>query len=74
MSPMTRSRARFSAEEDEILLETIHHAIKTREPWNGYVPYKQLAIDVSAKILQADPCLTTNSSRKERTNPGEIAL
>ncbi|KAI1826673.1 hypothetical protein F4861DRAFT_41032 [Xylaria intraflava] len=40
---VTKSRARFTAEEDEFLLETIHHAIENREPWNGYEPYKRLA-------------------------------
>ncbi|KAI1419662.1 TRF2-interacting telomeric protein/Rap1 C terminal domain-containing protein [Xylaria sp. FL1777] len=42
-SPVARTRARFTAEEDDILLETIHRAIENHEPWNGYPPYKQLA-------------------------------
>ncbi|KAI0864424.1 TRF2-interacting telomeric protein/Rap1 C terminal domain-containing protein [Xylaria cubensis] len=42
-SSPTGTRARFTAEEDDILLETIHHAIKNLEAWEGYEPYKQLA-------------------------------
>ncbi|KAI0973296.1 TRF2-interacting telomeric protein/Rap1 C terminal domain-containing protein [Xylaria arbuscula] len=42
-SPVARTRARFTAEEDDILLEAIHRAIENHEPWNGYQPYKQLA-------------------------------
>ncbi|KAI1741433.1 TRF2-interacting telomeric protein/Rap1 C terminal domain-containing protein [Xylaria scruposa] len=42
-SPSTGTRARFTTEEDDILLETIHQAIKNREAWEGYEPYKQLA-------------------------------
>ncbi len=48
-SPVTRSRARFTAEEDDILLEIIHHAIENHKPWNGYPPYEQLASEVSIK-------------------------
>ncbi|KAI2628243.1 hypothetical protein GGS21DRAFT_528392 [Xylaria nigripes] len=42
-NPVAQPRARFTAEEDEFILETIHNAIENREPWNGYQPYKQLA-------------------------------
>ncbi|KAJ2993323.1 hypothetical protein NUW58_g1878 [Xylaria curta] len=42
-SPAPRPRTRFTPEEDDIILETIHHAIKNDEPWNGYEPYKRLA-------------------------------
>ncbi|KAI0112392.1 TRF2-interacting telomeric protein/Rap1 C terminal domain-containing protein [Nemania sp. FL0031] len=42
-SPVTKTRARFTAEEDGILLETIHNAIENHEPWNGHQPYKRLA-------------------------------
>ncbi|KAJ8125422.1 hypothetical protein O1611_g8217 [Lasiodiplodia mahajangana] len=44
-SPKSRAKARFTAKEDDILLETIHDAIVNREPWNGYQPYKQLATE-----------------------------
>ncbi|KAI0451292.1 TRF2-interacting telomeric protein/Rap1 C terminal domain-containing protein [Xylaria acuta] len=42
-SPLTGTRTRFTTEEDDILLETIRHAIENRAPWEGYEPYKQLA-------------------------------
>ncbi|TGJ81628.1 hypothetical protein E0Z10_g7134 [Xylaria hypoxylon] len=42
-SPVARTRARFTAEEDEVILETIHRAIENHEPWNAYPPYRQLA-------------------------------
>ncbi|KAI8955382.1 hypothetical protein F4801DRAFT_325765 [Xylaria longipes] len=42
-SPPTGARTRFTVEEDDILLETIRHAIENRDPWKGYEPYKQLA-------------------------------
>ncbi|KAI1303997.1 TRF2-interacting telomeric protein/Rap1 C terminal domain-containing protein [Xylaria venustula] len=42
-SPVARTRARFTAEEDDILLRTIERAVGKHEPWNGYQPYKQLA-------------------------------
>ncbi|KAI0876709.1 TRF2-interacting telomeric protein/Rap1 C terminal domain-containing protein [Hypoxylon argillaceum] len=42
-SPVARSRVQFTIEEDDILLEAIHHSIDNNEAWNGYVPYKRLA-------------------------------
>lgn len=42
---VSETRTRFTPEEDDILLETIHHAIENHEPWNGYEPYKRLADD-----------------------------
>ncbi|KAI0469080.1 TRF2-interacting telomeric protein/Rap1 C terminal domain-containing protein [Xylaria cf. heliscus] len=38
-----KTRARFTTEEDDILLETIRHTIENHEAWNGYEPYKRLA-------------------------------
>ena len=46
-SPVIKSRARFTAEEDDIILETIRHAIENHEAWAGYPPYKRLASEVS---------------------------
>ncbi|KAI1178351.1 hypothetical protein F4777DRAFT_114684 [Nemania sp. FL0916] len=42
-SPVSKTRTRFTAEEDDILLKTIHDAISNFQPWNGYPPYKRLA-------------------------------
>ncbi|KAI1758427.1 hypothetical protein F4782DRAFT_478100 [Xylaria castorea] len=42
-SPPTGIRVRFTAEEDDILMETIRHAIENCDAWQGYEPYKQLA-------------------------------
>ncbi|GAP92907.1 putative transcription factor [Rosellinia necatrix] len=50
-SPVTRKRARFTVEEDDILLVTIHRAIKDHEPWNGYQPYKQLASELPQRTF-----------------------
>ncbi|KAI0903778.1 TRF2-interacting telomeric protein/Rap1 C terminal domain-containing protein [Ustulina deusta] len=52
-SPVTRSRARFTAEEDDILLEIIHHAIENHKPWNGYPPYEQLASEFPQRTYLA---------------------
>ncbi|KAI0518065.1 TRF2-interacting telomeric protein/Rap1 C terminal domain-containing protein [Xylaria bambusicola] len=52
-SPVARSRARFTTEEDEILLETIHHAIENHEAWNGYPPYKRLASELPQRTYSS---------------------
>ncbi|KAI1111670.1 hypothetical protein F5Y14DRAFT_424410 [Nemania sp. NC0429] len=52
-SPITRSRTRFTAEEDDILLEVIHDAIQAHEPWNGYEPYKRLAHELPQRTYQS---------------------
>lgn len=70
-SPVTRSRTRFSIEEDDILLEVIHNAIENHEPWMGYEPYKRLANEVSTKIFLNILCLTMNSSPSGLMNRGE---
>lgn len=65
-SPVTRSRTRFTVEEDDILLELIHDAIENHKPWTGYEPYKQLASEVSTKILLRYP-MPNNEQLPQRT-------
>ncbi|KAI0433747.1 TRF2-interacting telomeric protein/Rap1 C terminal domain-containing protein [Xylaria sp. FL1042] len=52
-SPVTRTRARFTSDEDDIILETIHRAIENHEPWNGYPPYKQLASELPQRTYMS---------------------
>ncbi|KAI0400022.1 TRF2-interacting telomeric protein/Rap1 C terminal domain-containing protein [Xylaria palmicola] len=51
--PVTGTRTRFTAEEDDILLETIHAAIENHEPWNGFQPYKRLASEFPQRTFTA---------------------
>ncbi|TRX94313.1 hypothetical protein FHL15_004780 [Xylaria flabelliformis] len=66
-SSPTGTRARFTAEEDDILLETIHHAIKNLEAWEGYEPYKQLASEVSKNMLLIRYPVSNNRQFPQRT-------
>ncbi|KAJ3556796.1 hypothetical protein NPX13_g10059 [Xylaria arbuscula] len=52
-SSVARSRARFTAEEDDIILETIRHAIENHEPWAGFPPYQRLASEFPQRTYQS---------------------
>ncbi|KAI3321161.1 hypothetical protein HD806DRAFT_503172 [Xylariaceae sp. AK1471] len=67
-SPVIKTRTRFTAEEDEILLETIHEAIDGHEPWNGYIPYKRLATDFPQRTYQSWRDRALNHVAKQNKN------
>ncbi|KAI1129405.1 TRF2-interacting telomeric protein/Rap1 C terminal domain-containing protein [Nemania abortiva] len=52
-STASRARARFTAEEDDIILEAIHNAIENHEPWNGHQTYKRLASELPQRTYES---------------------
>ncbi|KAI8623257.1 hypothetical protein F5Y19DRAFT_389744 [Xylariaceae sp. FL1651] len=52
-SPGIKTRARFTAEEDELLLETIHQAIISHEPYQAHAHYVSLAAEFPQRTAQS---------------------
>ncbi|KAI1260140.1 hypothetical protein F5Y18DRAFT_406394 [Xylariaceae sp. FL1019] len=48
-----KKRARFTADEDSVLLDTIHQAILDQEPWKGNNVYKRLSKDFPQRSYQS---------------------